>query len=278
MLKKSVLLLPFFLFGMLSLSAQDYVDSNGTIKLIYSYWDTMTVYWSEGYLQHYEYISEDSVKVKLISSYRDEIFTDSFNDFSRLKFRGLYDFFDIPTIPLTNILVLEKDKLILGLSRYSRAPYNIVLYNFKGKLLYKSKIDFQTLKVNKLQLKKLISQYPTFRNCLEQKPNVFKKDDTYYIEITSCINQTLDVDSLLYTELIISNRNFPHLSLRSHEPFYNRKYRYQQYVNCYDVSNPLHDLIVVNNQPYLLILNDERGGKINIPLISNCDIIKELDE
>lgn len=277
MIKKEVYLLYFLVLFSWYANAQDAVVGIPP-NIMESYSDTIIVNSEHYRLLHYHEVSKDIEINKLYSSHSDEIFTDTFNKFSRLVFKDRDKSFDIPTVPLTHLYILANKKLILGLASFTRLPYNIVLYSFNGDILYKGQINFRELKLTREQIKKMIKKYPDFKTCLEHKPNVFKQGEEYHIEITRCISNTVSVDTLVSLGLISGNSYFKRVSIGTHQTYKDGKYNYQQYTTCFDKSDPLYDLIMIGNVPYLLILNETNGNKIYIPLVSNCDILKDIED
>ncbi len=202
------------------------------------------------------------------------IFNDSVNDFSRLIFRGGYSYFNVPTVPLTNIFIIEDKKLILGLSSYNESPANIIIYSFTGKILFKRRLSTYELQLNKRKLKKIINIYPEFKDCIERQPFVFKDGDTYHIEITNCISKVI-ADS--FFNWVSNETFFLGSAIPISEPS-RRGYQYSKIRRYFSKSNPLRDIIMVGNVPYLLVLNDFEGKPVYIPLIANCNILEELKE
>lgn len=248
--------------------------------IVYSHADTIKVKGDNFHnIIYYNHMSEDIFKEKIFNRYSDEIFCDSFNDFSRLVINGYNSTIEIPTIPLTHIYILISKNIIVGLSQYTVSPYNIVLYSMEGKLLYKSKISIFEFKLKKEELKRLVTTYPDIRYCFEQNRNAFKDGEYYYLEFTNClINKTGNRDSVLAIKEVISNHYFPRIAIPTNTLTATGKYRYREYAGFIDNSDPFYDLIMIGTVPYLLILNDADGKKVEIPLVPNCDILKEIEE
>src|SRR4051812_35210292 len=98
--------------------------------------DTVETKGDEYTITHYHVVSR-LVEEKLVHDFKDSVFSNGFNNFSRLIMNGHRYSFNVPTIPLTHIIFLKQLGLILGLSKFSNSPYHIVLYSTEGKLLYK---------------------------------------------------------------------------------------------------------------------------------------------
>ncbi len=232
---------------------------------------------SENYsVLHYHQVSKYVFENKLLKDKKDEIFTDSYNNFSRLILKGLYHTFDVPTIPLTHVYILENKKLIVGLSQFVVSPYHIVLYSMDGDLLYKSQMTLFELKIKKEEIINLLQKYPSIKDCFENN-NAFKDSSYYYVELNNCLVKTIGVDSLLKMKSLVPNNFFPFLSSSTSIPYDELgRYKYKRYNNFFDLADPLDDIIFVHSLPYLLVLNDSNGNKIYIPLVSNCDILSDI--
>jgi hypothetical protein len=160
----------------------------------------------------------------------------------------------------------------LGLSKITLAPYQIVLYSKEGQLIYKGALNFFELKVDKTQLQGLLKDYPKLHDCLAQI-TIVKENNFYFLQTSPCLINVINRDSIVNMGILKINHYFPSMS----EPI-NENITYAQYHNFFSSTNPLFELITVGSVPYLLILNSEDGTKVNLPLISNCDIFKELNE
>ncbi len=236
-------------------------DSLNSLPDIYS--DTLTIKGDDYLITHYHKVSS-LVNKKLLSDFNDDLFSDTLNKFSRLIFESNYKLsFNIPTIPLTNIIYLKKAGLIVGLSKIVNSPYHIVIYSTDGTLLCKRSLQNLELKLNRADIKYLLTNKPKLKECFSK--NVIVKDqDNYYLELSRCLLSTIGKDSLLKMNKIAVNKYFPFMSVSKDSRLYSR-YNYS-----FSDSAPFYDLVMVGSVPYLLILNSEDGTKINIPLVSNC--------
>lgn len=226
---------------------------------------------------HYHQVSKDIFLNHLYTCKNDEIFVDTLNNYSRLIFTHIQgEKFNIPTVPLTHLILLENKKLILGLSSYSISPYHIVIYNFEGKLLYKSTMRIFEIKFNKKELEEFIITYPRVIKCFELHNNAFKIGDDYFLEMSTCILNTIGRDSFLQKVKVTNNRYFPHIFTPNKSRYSHGYYQYLEYYNFFNVSDPLYDIITIDSIPYLLIINDTNMNRIHIPLVPNIDILKEF--
>ncbi|HMG81824.1 MAG TPA: hypothetical protein VK559_02195, partial [Ferruginibacter sp.] len=223
--------------------------------------DTLESYGDDYRVIHYHIVSS-MVENKMISDTLEEIFNDSLNQYSRLIFEEHNKYkFNVPTIPLTNIVYLKKPGLIIGLSKIVASPYHIVIYSTDGKLLCKRTLQNLELKLDKKGLDSLIRGNPKLIDCLSQNI-VVKENDNYYIETSRCLIHTLGREWFLKPFRLVSSHYFPSMSVPYDSGLYS-KYQFS-----FSDSDPVHDLIMIGSVPYLLILNSEDGKKINIPLVS----------
>ncbi len=232
--------------------------------------DTLIVKNSDYELIHFHKV-ERNIYTDLLFDKDDSVFSE-LNKYSRMIVKNSYKEYNIPTIPFSHLYILNSKDLILGLSSYLLSPYNIVVYRLStGELLYKSKITIFELKLTEDEISKIIAKYPGIENCLKVS-NVFKINEEYYFEITNCIINILGRDSFIDRFNIVGNRYFPLIGSTTASSYDQQgKYYLKSYVGFFDLSDPLYDLIVINNVPYLLILNSDNGEKIHIPLVSNCE-------
>src|SRR5690606_14978533 len=94
---------------------------------------------------------------------RDLIFSDSINKISKLFIiNEHYQVDSISTIPIDNIIIDDSKELILCLSRAEVSPYNIVLYDFKRKILFKKSISMFELALDSLAYTKFKVTFPAF--------------------------------------------------------------------------------------------------------------------
>jgi len=256
-------------------------DSLGRTRYVYlAHNDTVKAESQEWHALHYHTVSyeiRDKIIQKLIHGKADDIFTDSFNNFSRLIFKNDWAHsFNVPTPPLSHIYILESKGVIVCLSDYNIAGYYILLYSLAdGKLLYKRQYNMMELKANKNQLRDLINKYPGIKDCLAQGPNVTKDHGDYYIELTSCMTHTIgNYDSLQKLNITVADRYFPGAMAIIDDEI---RGDYVTRRSLFDRSDPIYDLIMIGAVPYVLILNNTHGEKVNIPLISNCDIMREIE-
>jgi hypothetical protein len=231
--------------------------------------DTIVSTGSDYTLLHYYTISRFH-NDKIVTG-GDNIFDTNFNSFSRLIFKNNTQSFNVPTIPLTHVIYLPNSNVILGLSKFAISPYHTVLYSLEGKLLYKAVMHSLELKATKEQIQSNISKYPGLKNCL-QESTIIEEGDYYYLEITPCLIDIVGRESLRNLKMLSSNHHFP-LMGHSSPPW---NFRYLKYYDSFLDSDPLNELIMVGSKPYVLVLNKENGLKVNIPLVTDCQIVEKL--
>lgn len=223
-------------------------------------------------LMHFHIISDD-IEKKILHDRKDSVFSDEFNRFSRLVFHSLTHSFDVPTIPLTNIIYLKEKGIIIGFSKITISPFQVVIYSEDGELVFKRALGPFVVILSKSQMSDLAKNFPILLSCMLQMP-IIKKDNTYQLEISPCLLNAIGPDSLIKRYGIKASPYFPLMSHPTDQPNYSS----DRYYNFFSDSDPLYDLIMIGSIPYLLILNSEAGEKINIPLVPNCNILKELQD
>jgi hypothetical protein len=198
-----------------------------------------------------------------------DIFNETINDFSRLEiFQKGYDPISIATIPLDNIIILENKKIIIGLTKISASPYKIVIYSFGGKLIYKGSLGVDMIKIGHKKLNRITRKFPDLIASFQKNGNIIKRDSFYYIELTPESKLTLGTN--FRTEYFADEW----LYLSSYLPFkvatsWNSPNQFDRLIGGYLNSSPYSDLIVINDVPFVLVLNNVEGGKSYLPLISN---------
>ncbi len=211
---------------------------------------------------------------KKIDSVTDSIFLDSYNQFSRLLFfRQQKLVFDVPTIPLSNVVYLKDRGVIIGLSNIQLSPYHIVIYDTSGVLLYKGVLGALMLKMNISDVEHAITLFPDLYSALF-KFMVFKDAGFYYIPLAKDIYKKVGWTNFLgkLEGKYIANPLVPDMG-----PVNPSFGRYAYYIGPFSKTDPIIDLIKVGSVPYVLILRGEKGETVNLPLISNCDIIRDIE-
>lgn len=225
---------------------------------------------SYGYqIVHYHKVSKE-IYNNLLFDKSDLIFSNQ-NYYSRIIIKNGYTELDIPTIPLSHIIIMENKGIVIGLSNFIVSPYSIVIYSLKtGDLLYKSKIGMFELKLSEDELHNLSKSYPPLKNALSNT-NSFVINNEYFIEMNNEIINILGREVILEKHLYSTNRFFPKIGSTTASSYdENNNFYFKKYVGFFNNSNPIYDLITIGPVPYLLILNAEDGEKVHIPLITNC--------
>lgn len=133
--------------------------------------------------------------------------------------------------------------------------------------------DNSNLKLRREKLRYFESKYPALKHCWKEPPYILQDGEYYYIELSDCIYTIIARDSEA-KQALVPNRYFPNIGISTKPSYGSGKYRYQQYYGFFDTSNPFYDIISIGDVPYLLILNNAKGEKVNIPLISNSDVLE----
>lgn len=223
--------------------------------------DSLLIEGDEFVLFHYNYSLTPLQKRKIIVD-PESIFIDSLNNYSRLVFKSLrYGSFNVPSVPLSQIIYLKESGVIIGLSKFDYSPYHVVIYSTKGELLSKRILASFELKFTMSELRDLLKKHPALYDCLG-KNIIVKDNDDYYIEPSNCVISIIGKDSLLKMDKLVSNHYFPLMNISMDT-------QKSKYHSSFSDSDPLYDLIMIGSVPYLLILNSEDGKKVNLPLLSS---------
>lgn len=249
-----------------------------TIPLV-KYIDTIRTVSEKCKVVHYHHRFSSGRSRQMLLMDDNDIFNDTVNDFSKLIISqmGGYEPIVVSTIPLDNIVVLDSAELIIGLTKITTAPYKVVVYKFNGDLVYKGSLGIDMIKISRRKLRSITQKFPELIASFKENGNVVKRDSLYYIELTPKTKQVLG------TEFRSTYFSDEWLFLGLYLPFqiatsWSDGYQYHRYKGGYLSSSPYNDLVVVNGVPFVLILNDVEGNKSYVPLVSNCDIEKELSQ
>lgn len=227
---------------------------------------------------HYKQESKE-IENKMYSMVEDDlIFSNSFNHFSKLKIYHGSKEIELSTIPLDNIIILENKHLILGISKVALAPYNIVIYSFDGTIIYKMALPTLSIKITLNRMRDLIDVYPELRNCIEKDNSILYDGQYCYLSLSNRIRRVLEarsIESVFNSEEIVGNPyfNFEISTTNKTNAF---GYKFKRNKGGYNATDPFFDLMCVDRVPYLLILNDENGNKVNLPLVSNFNLFHKL--
>lgn len=237
--------------------------------------DTIAVYSENCKVEHYRERSYEKGQ-QMLSMHDSDIFNGAINDFSKLVILQVgYDPVEVSTIPMDNIVLLDSPKLVIGLTKVKTAPYKIVIYKYNGELVYKGNLGVDMIKINHKKLKEITQKFPELVRAFKESGNVIKQDGFYYVELSNDVRHILG--SGFYTKyfseewLYIGSYLPFHIALSSSSP-----YHYRRLEGGYLGASPYNDLIIVNRLPFVLVLNNVEGSKSYIPLVSNCDIEKDL--
>lgn len=194
----------------------------------------------------------------------EKIFDDSVNTFSKLKIFSEQENNSIvlSTIPLKHLIIDEKKKIIVGLSDFSRSPYNIVVYDIEGNLLFKRRLTIAEIKLNKEELVFFQSFFSKDYKCLTERMCLYEEDSLFYIGLPCGCPYNKEIEQY-YSDKIQVNHYFKDMSIST----YNSRYGFKSYSGLFSETEPLYDITMLDSVPILLILNSEHGDKVNIPIV-----------
>lgn len=236
------------------------------------YIDTVNVVGNGFQIMHFHDVSRET-RQQLIMDTSGFFLDNVRNKKSRLIFTSEKGSFDIPTVPLTSVLYLKNIGLVLALSKIVASPFHILLYNLNGELVCKRSLTSFEMKVKKRGLGRFVKKFPYVRNCINQGTIITKTDSYYFIEESNCILDHYERKELRNSGYSVFNHATP--IMYSAGPGYTG-FRYAKYEPSFSDKNPLDSLIMDGSSPKAIILNFEKGRKVELPLKSNCDIDEEI--
>ncbi|NVN95003.1 MAG: hypothetical protein HXX18_06940 [Bacteroidetes bacterium] len=201
-----------------------------------------------------------------ISNLDDFVFNDSVNKTSLLHIANRHTTITIATIPIDDIIIDDSKELILCLSRAIISPYQIVLYNFDGKLLFKKIISPFEIVLDSINYVQFCDSFPAFlQYAINEKQILFEKG-LYYIDLGYWkFLSKEEKEKIQSKKWYKQSHYFPNLF-----PEYinsNSSARLSKYTNFYSLTDPFYEFEMYQpSQPIGIILNDEFGGKVTIPL------------
>jgi len=211
-------------------------------------------------------LSRTMVSIGVIQNMGDLIFDNNANTVSRLFMTDnkLINI-NLATIPIDNIVIDDVRELILVLSRAMESPYNIVLYNFKGELLFKKKILPFELVMDSADYVEFSESFSIFFNDAISKEQILKEGNRYYIDLGYWrFLSEAEKEKITAKNWFKPSHFFPDLF---RESFGTHLLSFNKYVNFYSNTDPFYEYEISNfGKPIGIILNDEFGGKVKIPL------------
>lgn len=171
----------------------------------------------------------------------------------------------IPTIPLDKLIILDRHELIIGLSKSIVSPYNIVIYDFKGNLLFKKKISSLNIILDSLALEVFKDSLPEFYSYVVDRCGIININGSYCIDMNFWHNLTEEQKQFIHTKQWLKQScYFPELS----SAYFGNQYTFnlKKYINFYSNTDPFYDLLIENEKIKEIVLNDELGNKVTIPV------------
>lgn len=206
------------------------------------------------------------LKKKILNS-GDSIFNAHFNAFSvmHLTLNNKMTI-DIPTIPIDDIIIDDSMGLILCLSRAMVSPYQIVLYDFDGNILYKKiLLPFEVvLNTNDyIQFQKL---FPSFYKHAKNQDEIHLVDSLYYVDLSYWHKLSKqEQNSIMEKKWFKFSHYFPSLFNESTGSL--PSYQLGKYQNFYSRTDPFYEYRLNQDETLKsIILNNEYGSKVEIPV------------
>lgn len=204
----------------------------------------------------------------------DSIFNENYNTFSilHINFSHTGKSIVIPTIPVDDVIIDDNKQLILCLSRAMVSPYNVVLYDFNGNLLFKKAITSFELVLSRKDFERFKKDFPAFFNYANTNHEINLKNNMYYIDLSYWLKLTnKDQDQIKERKWLKFSQYFP--SLFSESTAHLPSYMLKNYQNFYSQTDPFYEY-KFNRDGTLktIILNNEYGGKVEIPVYKGIKV------
>jgi hypothetical protein len=196
----------------------------------------------------------------------DSILNNDLNKISKLYLTNKFFVTDtISTIPIDNIIIDDTKELIIGLSRSQISPYHLVIYNFNGELLYKKVILPFELEIDSIGYMQFKDSFPEFFDYVIRQKQILQVNDLYYIDLGywHFLSETKK-QKIKESGWFKISHYFPNLLPECFDC--TSSFELSKYTNFYSQTDPFYDFELKNGKPISIILNDEFGGKVKIPI------------
>jgi hypothetical protein len=211
---------------------------------------------------------DEDVKRRLVKS-KNLIFSDSVNNFSKMDI--IYDVTykleapkSISTILIDDIIIDDSNELILCLSRKIFSPFQLALYNFKGELLYKKHIHFTEVVLDSISLITFRDSFPDFFHFARENKEITNIGGTYFIDQSYWfVLSESQRDRMWKFGWVKGSHYFPYLI----PEFQCGTTSLKKFTNFYSRTDPFYEFEIKDSKPVSIILNDEYGGKVKIPIV-----------
>lgn len=260
----SILLLGFAL----ATSAQTDIDSAGRKYPWYHNYHRIdtTRYYSDKITVIHTLVRTEHLKKDILWK-GDTIFDDSLNKTSKLLIRDRYEqTISVATIPVNNVIIDDSHELIVCLSRAVVSPYQLVIYNFKGKLLFKKHFTIFAVVLDSLSYLQFQDSFPEFFANAKWHHQILQTDSLYYVDLAYWHWLTKSQQDRLFAsgwiERPIYFRDLHSESVDGGSPI-----GLTGYTNFYSRTDPFYEFELQGDQIVGIILNDENGDKVRIPVI-----------
>lgn len=197
----------------------------------------------------------------------DLVFNDSVNKSARLFITDRRHITtEIPTIPIDHIIIDDSNEIIICLSRAEVSPYNIVLYNFKGELLFKKKILPLEIVLDSVNFNHFRDSFSAFYDYAYRNKQILHINGLYYIDLAYWHNLSkYQTEKIMELDWMEPLHYFPNLFSENFDG--TPPYELSKYTNFYSQTDPFYDYEYQNGMIKCIILNDEYGGRVKIPIV-----------
>ncbi len=177
------------------------------------------------------------------------------------------DTINLPCIALTAIKIFEDKEVIVGLSNIAGLnPYNIVIINLKGEIIFKREILGIHYKLDEKDFYEFKKKFPDYFSALDVRHRIYSENDTFYINPHARAYFSHDslVIAFLYNKLSF-NKYFPSLAPATGQVV--------TWGNFYaeESEDPIKDVIVKDGQLMFLLIERGDGVIVKLPLAEKFD-------
>lgn len=201
----------------------------------------------------------------VIRNSNDSIFSSDFNKFSKIIICNnySYDSVSLSTIPISDLIIDDRNGLIICLSRIQVSPWNIVIYNFDGKLMAKKKILPLELKIDSADYIIFKETFPSYYKYAFNQKQITYESSFYFVDMGYWKFMSEQKKQLIRSHKWVQvSHYFPKLFTQS---TLISEIRPSEYINFYSRTDPFYEIVQLDIT-LNIVLNNEFGKRVAIPL------------
>lgn len=204
---------------------------------------------------------------KRVFSSWDSIFDEMINDFSFMSIiKKHQEIINIPTIPIDNIIIDDENELIIGLSRAIESPYQLVIYNFDGTLLFKKKLSSLEIVLDSISCSEFQNSFPQYYSYAYKSNQIVIENGLYYVDLGYWhLLSDKEKAFIESKDWIKPSHYFPYLFREQFGTI--KSYELAKYQGFYSQTDPFYEFEITDRRTLTsIVLNNEFGGKVRIPV------------